>query len=196
MRLIVSLADAQGNIVWGDRFTLQTASLLASRQGIVRAVTGALRINLSADRRRRMSGETDLGGALHDTWLRGHDLAQRLNPRDWRTALTLLQDLMRKAPDFSPAISSLVQLRNSKQVVFPGEFLNAEEHAATLQLALHGVKLDPQDSRAQLGVAGAHQLMGRLERARAHADLAIELNPYDPWTLMATAQIFAYCGGP
>ena len=194
MRLIVSLADAQGDIVWGDRFTLRTANPLASRQSIVRAVASALKINLSADRRRRMAGEADLSGTLHDTWLRGQDLAQRLNPRDWRTAVALLQDLMRKAPDFSPAISSLAQLRNSKQVVFPGEFLNAEDHAATLQLALHGVKLDPQDSRAQLGVAGALQLMGRFERARAHADLAIELNPYDPWTLMATAQIFAYCG--
>jgi len=194
MRLIVSLADAQGDIVWGDRFTLRTANPLASRQSIVRAVASALKINLSADRRRRMAGEADLSGTLHDTWLRGQDLAQRLNPRDWRTAVALLQDLMRKAPGFSPAISSLVQLRNAKQVVFPGEFLNAEEHAATLQLALHGVKLAPQDSRAQTGVAGALQLLGRFERARAHADLAIERNPYDAWTLMATAQIFAYCG--
>ena len=194
MRLIATLADSEANIVWSDRFTLQNANLLASQQGIVRAIAVALKINLSADRQRRMSVESNLSGALHDTWLRGQDLVQGLNPRDWRTAQHLLQDLMRKAPDFSPVISSIVQLRNSKHIVFPGEFRNSEEHAATLQLAQRAVQLDPQDSRAQLGVAWAHQLVGRLEDARGHAALAIELNPNDPWTLMATAQIFAYSG--
>jgi DNA-binding SARP family transcriptional activator/TolB-like protein len=194
MRLIATLADTESNIVWGDQFTLQTANLLASQQGIVRAIAVALKINLSADRQRRMSVETDLSGALYDTWLRGQDLVQGLNPRDWRAAQDLLQNLMRKAPDFSPVISSIVQLRNSKHIVFPGQFRKAKEHAATLQLAQRAVQLDPQDSRAQLGVAWAHQLVGRFEDARGHADLAIELNPNDPWTLMATAQIFAYCG--
>jgi len=194
MRLIATLADNEANIVWDDGFTLQTDNLLASQQGIVRAIAVALKINLSADRLRRMSVESNLSGALHDTWLRGQDLLQGLNPRDWRAAQHLLQDLMRKAPGFSPVISSIVQLRNTKHIVFPGEFRNAEEHAATLQLAQRAVQLDPQDSRAQLGVAWAHQLVGRFEGAQGHADLAIELNPYDPWTLMATAQIFAYCG--
>ena len=194
MRLIASLADSEGTVVWGDPFTLQTANLLASQQDIVRAIAVALKINLSADRQRRMSGETSLNGALHDTWLRGQDLLHGLNPRDWRAARGLLQNLKRKAPDFSPVVSSIVQLRNTKHIVFPGEFRNAEEHAATLQLAQRAVQMDPRDSRAQLGVAWAHQLVGRFDGARGHADLAIELNPCDPWTLMATAQIFAYCG--
>jgi tetratricopeptide (TPR) repeat protein len=141
-----------------------------------------------------MSVETGLDGALHDTWLRGQDLLYGLNPRDWLAARDLLQDLMRQAPGFSPVISSIVQLRNTKHIVFPGEFRRATEHAAALRLAQRAVQLDPQDSRAQLGVAWAHQLAGRFEDAHGHADLAIELNPNDPWTLMATAQIFAYCG--
>jgi DNA-binding SARP family transcriptional activator/TolB-like protein len=194
MRLIVSLADSEANIVWGDPFTLQTANLLASQQDIVRAIAVALKINLSADRQRRMSVETGLEGALHDTWLRGQDLLYGLNPRDWLAAQDLLQDLMRQAPGFSPVISSIVQLRNTKHIVFPGEFRKAKEHAAALRLAQRAVQLDPQDSRAQLCVAWAHQLAARFEDARGHADLAIELNPNDPWTLMATAQIFAYCG--
>jgi DNA-binding SARP family transcriptional activator/TolB-like protein len=192
-RLIASLADGEGNVVWGDRFTLRTASLLASQQAIVRAIAVALKINLSADRQRRM-GETSLDAVLHDAWLRGQNLMHGLNPKDWRTAEALLRDLMRRAPNFSPVISSMVQLRNSKHIVFPGEFRSAEAHAATLQLAQRAVQLDPQDSRAQLCVAWAHQLVGRFEGARSHAELAIELNPCDPWTLMATAQILAYCG--
>jgi DNA-binding SARP family transcriptional activator/TolB-like protein len=194
MRLIATLADSEANIIWSDRFTLQTANLLASQQGIVRAIAVAMKINLSADRQRRMSVEVNLSGALHDIWLRGQDLVQGLSPRDWRTAQHLLQDLMRKAPNFSPVISSIVQLRNSKHIVFPGEFRSAEEHAAALLLAQRAVQLDPQDSRAQLGVAWAHQLVGRFEDAHGHAALAIELNPNDPWTLIATAQIFSYCG--
>ena len=193
IRLIATLADSEANILWSECFTLQVCDLPAAQQRIMRVVA-ALRGNLAADRRRCMSVETNRGGPLHDTWLRGQDLAQRLNPRDWRIAWALLQDLMRKAPDFSPAISSLVQLRNAKHIVFPGKFSNAEEHAATLQLAQRAVQLDPQDSRAQLGVASTYQLIGRFEAARRHADLAIELNPCDAWTLMVAAQIFACCG--
>jgi tetratricopeptide (TPR) repeat protein len=141
-----------------------------------------------------MSVQTDLSGALYDTWLRGQDLLHGLNPKDWRAAQEQFQHLTRGTPDFSPALSSMVQLNNTKHIVFPGQFRDPMEHAATLQLAQRAVHLDPQDSRAQLAVAWAHQLVGRPADASLHAGLAVELNSNDPWTLIAAAQIFAYCG--
>src|SRR5438132_1573970 len=79
MRLIVTLADGEGNVVWCDQFTLQLSDLLASHQRIVRAIAVALKINLSADRQRRMSVHADLSGGLHDAWLRGQDYVLRFS---------------------------------------------------------------------------------------------------------------------
>jgi hypothetical protein len=194
MRLIVTLADGRHEIVWSDQFTLPVSDLLASQQRIVRSMALGLRINLSADRQRRLTSEADLSKELHDAWLRGQDLLHGLNPKDWRTAEGLFQLLTKEAPDFSPAFSSMVQLNNTKHIVFPGVFRDLKEHAATLQLAQRAAQLDPQDSRAQLGVAWAHQLVGRATEAGLHADFAVDLNPNDPWTLIAAAQIHAYCG--
>jgi DNA-binding SARP family transcriptional activator len=194
MRLIATLADGECNLVWSEQFTLHLSDLLASQQRIVRAIAVALNINLSADRQRRMSVHTDLSGALYDAWLRGHDHVQGHTAKDWRAAHDLFENLTKQAPDFSPIVSCMVQLANSKHIVFPGVFRSAQEHAAALQLAQRAVQLDPQDSRAQLCVAWARHLVGRVEDATLHANLAIELNPNDPWTLMAAAQIFAYCG--
>ena len=55
MRLVVTLADGEANVVWGDQFTVPISDLLESQQRIVRAIAVALNINLSADRQRRMT---------------------------------------------------------------------------------------------------------------------------------------------
>jgi len=194
MRLIATLADGEGNVVWSEQFSLQLSDLLASQQRIVRAMAIALKINLSADRQRRMSVHADLSGGLHDAWLRGQDYVLRFSTEDWRNAQDLFERVAREAPDFSPAISSIVQLNNTRHIVFPGVFRNRREHSATLLLAQRAVQLDPQDSRAQLCVAWAHQLAGRTTDSILHAELAVDLNPNDSWTLIAAAQMQAYCG--
>ena len=144
LRLVATLADSDGNVIWSDRFTLQIADLLTSQQAIIRAIAVALNINLSADRQRRMSVRADLSGALYDIWLRGQDLLHRLSPDDWRAAQLLLERLTTEAPDFSPAVSSVVQLHNTKHIVFPGVFRDPKAYSATLQLAQRAVQLDPQ----------------------------------------------------
>jgi len=63
-----------------------------------------------------------------------------------------------------------------------------------LQIAQRAVRLDPLDSRAQLSLAWTYQLLGRMDNSTLHAALAVDLNENDPWTLMASGQIFAYCG--
>lgn len=194
MRLVATLTDGDTNVVWSDQFTVVSTDLLASLQSIVRAIAIALKVNLSADRQRRMSARADLSGALYDTWLRGQDYVLRFSADDWQTGQDLFQKVAAEAPDFSPVISSLVQLGNTRHIVFPGIFRSNKEHADALRLAQRAVLLDPQDSRAQLCVAWAHQLTGRTTEALLHAEMAVDLNPNDSWTLMAAAQMHAYCG--
>src|SRR5262249_41991134 len=96
--------------------------------------------------------------------------------------------------DFSPALSGLVQFRNIAHIALPGQFRDSARHLETLSIAQRAVQLDPLDSRAQLSLAWTYQLLGRVDESTLHAALAVDLNENDPWTLMATGQIFAYCG--
>ena len=87
-----------------------------------------------------------------------------------------------------------MQYRNIAHIALPGQFRNPARHLETLPIAQRAVQLDPLDSRAQLSLAWTYQLLGRIDESTLHAALAVDLNQNDPWTLMATAQIFAYCG--
>jgi tetratricopeptide (TPR) repeat protein len=114
--------------------------------------------------------------------------------KDWPAAAAVVESLLADAPDFSPALSGLVQYRNIAHIALPGQFRDPARHLETLLIAQRAVQLDPLDSRAQLSLAWTYQLLGRIDESTLHAALAVDLNQNDPWTLMATAQIFAYCG--
>ena len=192
--LIATLADDKGDIVWSQPYTLQLSDLMSSQKTIVRQLASALNVHLSADRLRRLSGTKPLSEDLHDQWLRGQDLINAAKPDTLLAAEEIFTRLLEQAPEFAPTYSALVQIKNSKHIVFPGRLRNRLEHLVTLRSAQRATQLDPQDSRARLGVAWAYQLAGQLDAASMNASLALDLNPSDAWTTIAVAQILAYSG--
>lgn len=193
-RLVATMENDEFDVVWSQPFNLRLSDFMSSQQEIVRQIAKALNVNLSADRLRRVSSDTNLDADLHATWLHGQSLLQNLSPQDWHASQQIFQSLIERVPTFSPAHSSLVQIKNSKHIVFPGVFRSKPDHIEALGLAQRAVQLDPLDSRAQLCLAWAYQLLGQRPQATLHAELAIDLNANDLWTLMGAAQIFAYCG--
>ena len=161
MRLIATLADGEGNVVWSEQFTLQLADLLVSQQRIVRAMAVALNINLSADRQRRMSVQTDLSGALYDIWLRGQDYC-RASVRGLAEGAGAVREGHEGGAGF---LAGRQQHRAARQLEAHRFSRRVQGRQATrgplLRLARRAVQIDPQDLRAQLSVAWAHQLTGR-----------------------------------
>ena len=194
IRLVVTLEDPNGAIVLPLPITIRPDELLVSQQAIVRQIAMALNINVTADRLRRNSSNAEQSDGLYDIWLKGQSLILGLSQPGWIEAREIFADVIARAPNFSPAYSSLVQLRNTRHFVFPGRLRDFKDHEGALVLAKKCVQLDPLDSRAQLCVAWSYQLLGLPAQSTLYATLAADLNPTDPWTLMATAQIFAYCG--
>ena len=131
---------------------------------------------------------------IHERWLRGQALLLQMASKDWPAAEALVESLLADAPDFSPALSGLVQYRNIAHIALPGQLRDRGKHLETLRIAQRAVQLDPLDSRAQLSLAWTYLLLGRVNEVTLHAALAVDLNENDPWTLMAAAQILAYCG--
>ncbi|MDQ0392309.1 BTAD domain-containing putative transcriptional regulator [Labrys monachus] len=195
IRLIITFRDAATSIcVWSERFKLSLATWLEMQQQIVRKIATALNVHLSAERLRRIGVEGSIASDIHDRWLRGQAMVHRLASEDWRAALAVFEELVRDAPDYGPALTSLVQMNNTEHIARPGVFLDRARLADVLVLARRAAHLDPLDSRAQLNLAWTHQLARRADESTLHASLAIDLNGSDPWTLMSAGLIFAYCG--
>jgi DNA-binding SARP family transcriptional activator len=195
VRLVVTLRDASTSVcIWSERYSITLAAWFATQERIVRQIAMALNIHVSAERLRRLATGTEVALEIHDRWLRGQALLLQMASKDWPAAAALVESLLADAPDFSPALSGLVQYRNIAHIALPGQFRDTAKHLETLQIAQRAVQLDPLDSRAQLSLAWTYQLLGRVDRSTLHAALAVDLNENDPWTLMGSGQIFAYCG--
>jgi DNA-binding SARP family transcriptional activator/TolB-like protein len=195
IRLVITFRDAVTSVcIWSERYTITLSDWFNIQQHIVRRIATALNVHVSAERLRRASSEAEPAFEIHDRWLRGQELLHRATPADMHAASAIFSDLMRVAPNFSPAFSGMVQINNMEHIVFPGRFRDQGKHLATLHIAQRAVQLDPLDSRAHLGLAWSYQLVGRIQDSTLHASLASDLNENDPWTLVSSAQIFAYCG--
>jgi DNA-binding SARP family transcriptional activator/TolB-like protein len=195
VRLIITLRDAVTSIcIWSERYNITLDAWYETQQSIVRQIALSLNIHVSAERLRRFASGGDVALEIHDRWLRGQALLLQMASKDWPAAAALVESLLADAPDFSPALSGLVQYRNIAHIALPGQFRDPAKHLETLRIAQRAVQLDPLDSRAQLSLAWTHQLLGRVNEASLHAALAADLNENDAWTLMASGQILAYCG--
>ena len=195
VRLVVTLRDAETSVcIWSERYSITLAAWFETQERIVRQIALALNIHVSAERLRRLATGKEVPQAIHDRWLRGQAFLLQMTSKDWPAAAALVESLLADAPDFSPALSGLVQYRNIAHIALPGQFRHPARHLETLPIAQRAVQLDPLISRAQLSLAWTYQLLGRIDESTLHAALAVDLNANDPWTLMATAQIFAYCG--
>lgn len=195
VRLVITLLDAATSIcIWSERYNITLAAWFETQQHIVRQISMSLNIHVSAERLRRFASGGDVPLDIHERWLRGQALLLQMVSRDWPAAEALVESLLADAPDFSPALSGLVQYRNIAHIALPGQLRDRGKHLETLRIAQRAVQLDPLDSRAQLSLAWTYLLLSRVNEVTLHAALAVDLNENDPWTLMAAAQILSYCG--
>jgi transcriptional regulator with XRE-family HTH domain len=142
----------------------------------------------------RRAGKPAVSSDLHDRWLRGQRLHFKYDAESWQRAVTIFRDAIRENPTFSPCYSGLVQMYNAERFVHPGLFGDLGTAKATLELAKRAVQLDPVDSRAHLCCGWSYAMALRQTEAAPHMELACELNDHDPWTLLSSAQYYAFCG--
>jgi DNA-binding SARP family transcriptional activator/TolB-like protein len=186
--------NAQGRYVWSESFELTLEGWFEAQQRIIRRLTSSLNVQLSTERLMRMSGEPDISLDVYDRWLRGQALLASFDPESWKRAARLFADATRDSPDFSPIHSSIAQMDNIEHFVHPGQFRELAKARRTVARAKTAVRLDPVDSRAHLCLGWSLSLAQEYDEAAPHMELARELNPNDPWTLISTAAYWAFCG--
>lgn len=183
-----------GIAIWSERFELRLDRWFETQQRVVRRIAATLNVQLSTERLVRLAGEPDVSLEAYDIWLRGQSLIRYFSPDNWNRAAQLFAEGIKRAPDFSPLYSSLVQMNNAVHFVHPGMFRDPAKLAHTLTLAQQAVLLDPRDSRAELCLGWSLAFNRRYAQAEVHMGIACELNPNDSWTVMAAAMFHAFCG--
>lgn len=195
IELVLTVKDRESAYyVWSDRFTLNLDKWFENLEFIVRRIAIALNVKVSADRISNITKKVNLSTVLYDRWLWAQELYFQWRPNDSDEAARILESIVVEAPDFARAYSSLVQIQNSRHIIFPGIFRTAERERRSLQLAQKAVQLDPIESRSHLCLAWSNALNGRFDSAQFNYELALDLNENDPWTLVSAAHGLAFCG--
>ena len=195
--LIITLKDARtGQYVWSERYQISRSNWFATQQKIIRRISIALNVHISAERLAKQVAEPNLTLGAYDLWLKGLSLINHWRPGPETQAEEIFRTITENTPDFSPAYSSLASIYNSKHIVFPGIFRSERLEARALDYAMAAVKIDPLDTRSQLALAWSNAMRERYEQAELHYGLSYDLNSSDPTTLISCAQGLAFCGQP
>ncbi len=194
VHLVITLRDTvRSHYIWSERVELSLESWFSVRRQLVRKIAMSLNIYLSVDEMRKGLGSEDEARRVYARWLAAQELSARWRPQDELAAEREFRQLIREAPSFAPAYSSLVQIINARHHVFPGHRRSDAQHAEALELARRAVEHDPLDSRTQLCLAWSYAMSAMYPQAAMSYRLSYRLNDNDPWTLVSCALGLAYC---
>jgi TolB-like protein len=193
--MVLTLSEQPGGVVvWSERMDLSLENWFEAQQMLMRRIATGLNLHLSNARLMKASAEPDVSLEAYDAWLRAQSLQNRFDPETCERAYAMLQEAVKRTPNFAPAWSSLAQIGNALHIVRPGLWRSREREAESLHTARRAVELDPTDSRSQLCMGWSLTMAGRHAQGELHMRLALELNPYDAWTLMSVALFHSFCG--
>ncbi|MEO8716488.1 MAG: BTAD domain-containing putative transcriptional regulator [Acetobacteraceae bacterium] len=196
VNLVLTLKELDSDIyVWSDTFELKLDNWFDLQRSIVARIATALKVHLSTERIMRLSEQPDVSLGIYDRWLRCQALILTFSPENWQRAERQFTEIIAAAPNFTAAYCSLAQMHNAIHIVHPGIMREREREQQSLDLARKAAQLDPTDTRAHLCLGWSHALSKQYGSAALHMDTACELNPYDPWTLIAAALFYAFHGG-
>ncbi|MFI0845905.1 adenylate/guanylate cyclase domain-containing protein [Mesorhizobium sp. IMUNJ 23232] len=190
-----TLVDCSNDrVVWSERFPLELQEWGTAPSGIARKTAAVLDIYLSAERVGGRTGTRDGSLASYDNWLRGENLLTLWQPEAEIEAERLFKSVIEQMPRFAPAYSSLASIYNVRHIIVAGFHRDPALEAEALKLAQKAVQIDPLETRAHLTLAWSYLMAERFEQADIHYELAFDLNPNNPKTLLSCAHGFAFTG--
>jgi tetratricopeptide (TPR) repeat protein len=195
LRLVITLRDlATNTFLWSERLNISVANWFEAHQLVVRRITTALNVHVSAERLVAVAHRPLGTLKAYDLWLLGQSTFLNFDAKNWERARDLFRQVIAQMPDFAPAYSSLAQLSNTSHIAMPGVFRDPRRTEEALTYAREAARLDPIDSRSQLCLGWSHAMLRQFEHAMIFMPLAYELNENDPWTLVSSAACLALCG--
>ncbi|MCR9268028.1 MAG: hypothetical protein NXI03_10705, partial [Alphaproteobacteria bacterium] len=193
--ITLNLIDsASRRYIWSEQFTLTLETWFDSLRRVVRRMAVGINTQLSTTLVRRRIVDPDVSPDAYDLWIRAHDLfwSWRIDAR--REAESMFRGVIRLSPRFAAAYSGLSSVYNTDHAISPGIFAAPDRIAEAETLARKAVELDPLDVRGRMALAWANAMAGQHDFAALQFDLAFELNPNNPTTVVSCANGKSLCG--
>jgi TolB-like protein/class 3 adenylate cyclase/Tfp pilus assembly protein PilF len=196
VRVTVRLTDASdGVLLWSQKFDDEFKDVFALQDAIARRIVGTLSVSLRRVEQQRALVKPTENLNAYDLLLRGRaQLA--LNTRNGnREARQLLRRASEIDPSYAAAYSWLARtyyyMATQGWAEFPDDILAKAE-----QLALKGLKFDPNNIEAYRILARIHVMHFQYDRALADIESALAINPNDAEAHGETGLILLWAGRP
>jgi TolB-like protein/Flp pilus assembly protein TadD len=176
LRITVQLIDvADGYHLWSERFDRETADIFAIQDEIAENVVRVLRIILSDDDKRAISGMRTPIVEAYDYYLRGKQFLHQSRRKSLQYAKQMFVRATEIDPDYAVAYTGIANCCSFLVHYYPhSSDTTAEEASSASRKAL---ELDPSLAEAHAAHGFALWLMGRNDEARTEFETAILLDP-------------------
>jgi DNA-binding SARP family transcriptional activator len=184
-----------GRQLWGDRFEAGAEDFFEVMDGIVQSIVGPLAARLESEEisvaRRKPATRLD----AYDHWLRGLSHLRIVSADEELAAREHFQAAIDLDPNFARAHAGLAMATfNAWSCGAFGSWHDDIEQC--LKAALQALTLDPSDHWPHMVLASVYLFRREFDKATAHYDRAIALNPNDTDLLAFGSCCLTYLGDP
>ena len=197
IRVTAQLIDAASDLhLWAERYDRDLDDIFAVQDEVVGSIVHALGAADGALERsaRQRSIETSVTNpSAYDCYLQAREHFYRHGDSGFEEAEALYEKAIELDPGFGRAYSGLASLHFLRFKLYLTASFETIEHK-TLDLALHAVRLDPDDYRAHWVLGRLYSYQGKHAQSLAEFDRALHINPNDANLLAVSAEDLVYCG--
>ena len=171
---LVRVSD--GSQMWGDQYNRDISSTLEVQSAIAQNISEQLKIKLSGEQKRRISGRQTDNLEAYQNYIKGRFYWNKRTPEGFKKALEYFQGAIEKDPGYALAYAGLADTYGLMPDYGVSSGIEAAPKAKAA--ALKALEIDPQLAEAHASLAYVHcQLEWDWPEAEVKYKKAIQLNP-------------------
>ena len=176
LRITAQLIDAgSGFHLWSETYDRRLEDVFAIQSEIARKVSAALRLSLTGDVAARLERYAPRNVQAHEFYLRGRQLAGRINVSEWLQAPAMFRRAIELDPDYAAAHAGLADVLAQ---LLLWRFARTEDVLPEATRAAHrALELAPDLAEAHVALGHIRSLTGDNAGAERSFERALALNP-------------------
>ena len=196
VRIKAELVDViTGQNLWAEHYDRELKDVFAVEDEVSNTIVETLVTRVEDSAYRRSQNQAPENLAAYEWYLQGNRLVERCEKGDLIEARRMYERALALEPDYAAAYAGI-----SKAYLYEHWGLVAKNYDEALNHALEygqkAVALDDKDSRVHYAVGHAYFCEGQHDKAEAHIEKALALNPGEYHNLCFKGYLLACTGRP
>jgi TolB-like protein/Flp pilus assembly protein TadD len=188
VRITAQLINAaDGTKRWTESYDRNLRGIFALQEEIAKAIAGALQVPLGLKPGQNLVSDRAIDAESYETYLRARELANTPNLKNWISAMTLLEHVIARDPNYAPAWAVRAQIYAVMPYGLSGASASADERGRARDeyfpkaeaAARKAIALDANSADAWSALATVAAERGNFVQAEDSYKRALQLNPED-----------------